>query len=81
MNVGDEANVGTEANTGENVYEVNEVEMPPDECEIGALEESPISFTLSGLNERLRRHDQSDEESTSSGDSAMQSPRSKPGDG
>ena len=51
MNVGDEANVGTEANTGENVYEVNEVEMPPDECEIGALEESPISVRLRGPNE------------------------------
>ena len=29
--------------------EVNEAEMPPDEEEIGTLEESPISFRLSGL--------------------------------
>ena len=29
--------------------EVSEAEMPPDEEEIGTLEESPISFRLSGL--------------------------------
>ena len=52
--------------------------MPPDEREIGALEESPILFWLSGTNERLRRHDQSNEESASSADSIVQSPRRKP---
>ena len=37
--------------------EVSEVEMRPDEREIRALEESSISFWLSGPNERLsRRH-------------------------
>ena len=43
--------------------EVSEAEMPLDEREIGALEESLISFWLSGPNERLSWHDHSDEES------------------
>ena len=51
--------------------------MPPNEREIGALEESPISFRLSGLNEQLSRFDQSDEEPTSSADLVVQSPRRK----
>ena len=38
-----------------------EAEMPPDEREIGSLAESPISFRLSGPNERLSRFDQSEE--------------------
>ena len=58
--------------------EVNEVEMPPREREIRALEESSISFWLSGPNERLSRHGQSEEEPTSSVDSAVQSPHRKP---
>mgnify|MGYP000456306078 CR=1 FL=1 len=58
--------------------EVSEAKMPPDECEIRSLEESPILFRLSGPNERLSRHDQSDVEMTSSVDSAVQSPRRKP---
>ena len=33
--------------------EVNEAEMPPDELEIGTLEESSISFRLSELNGQL----------------------------
>ena len=37
------------------------------------LEESLISFWLSGPNERLSQYDQSDEEPMSSGDSAMHS--------
>ena len=52
--------------------------MTPDERKIGALEESPISFQLSGPNERLRRHDQPDEESASSEDSVVQSQHKKP---
>ena len=48
--------------------EFNEVEMPQDQGEIGALEESSISFQLSGPNERPCRHDQFDEEPTSSVD-------------
>ena len=36
--------------------EVNEAEMPPGEEEIGSLEESPISFLLSGPNEKLIRN-------------------------
>ena len=58
--------------------EVSEAEMPPDEREIGTLDESPISFRLSGPNERLSRFDQSEEESASSGDSVVLSPRRKP---
>ena len=58
--------------------EVNEVGMPLDEEKIKALEESPISFRLSGLNERLSRNDQSDEDPTSSGDSIVHSLRQKP---
>ena len=58
--------------------EVNEAEMPLDEHEIRALKESLISFPLSGPNERLSRHDQSDKESSSSAYSAVQSPRRKP---
>ena len=41
------------------------------------LDESPISFRLSGSNERLGRFDQSEEESASSGDSTVHSPRRK----
>ena len=52
--------------------------MPPDERETETLEESPVSFRLSGPNERLSRFDQSDEEPTSSGDSAVHSPCKKP---
>ena len=57
--------------------EVSEAQMPPDEPEIGIREESPISFRFSGPNGRLSRYDQSDEESASSGDSAVHSPRKK----
>ena len=57
--------------------EVSEGEMPPDERKIGALEESLISFRLSGPNERLSQHDQLDEEPTSSAESLVQSPRRK----
>ena len=57
--------------------EVNEAEMPLKGEEIRALEESPISFRLSGPNERLSRHDQSDEQSASSGDSIVHSPQPK----
>ena len=53
--------------------EVGEAEMPLDEEEIRALEESLISFRLSGPNERLSGNDQS----ASSGDSTVQSPRRK----
>ena len=53
--------------------------MPLDECEIGTLDDSPISFQLSGPNERLGRFDdQFDEKPASTGDSAMHSPRRKP---
>ena len=58
--------------------EVSEAEMPPDERETETLEESPVSFRLSGANERLSRFDQSNEESASSGDSVVHSPRRKP---
>ena len=58
--------------------EVSEAEMPLDKGDIGSLEESLISFRLSGPNERLSRNDQSDEESASSGDSIVHSPRQKP---
>ena len=54
--------------------EVSEAEMPPDEREVETLEESPTSFRLSGLNERLSRFDQSNEELASSADSAVHSP-------
>ena len=37
--------------------EVSEAEMPPDEHETGALEESMISFQLSGPDEQLSRFD------------------------
>ena len=52
--------------------------MPRDEGDIGALEESLISFTLTGLNERMSRRDKSNAESVSNGDTVMQSPRRKP---
>ena len=52
--------------------EVSEAEMPLDEHEIETLEESPISFRLSGPNEQLSRFDQLDEKSASSADSAVQ---------
>ena len=58
--------------------EVSKDEMPPDEREVETLEESLISFRLSGLNERLSWVDQSDEESASSGDSVVHFPRRKP---
>ena len=59
--------------------EVSEAEMPLDEREIGTLDESTISFRLSEPNERLGRFEnQSEEESASSGDSAVHSPRRKP---
>ena len=58
--------------------EVSEAEMPPDECEIETLDESPISFRLSGPNPKLGRFDKSDEEPASSGDSVVHSPRRKP---
>ena len=58
--------------------EVSKAEMPPEEHEIETLDESPISFRLSGPNERLSRFDQSKEEPASSRDSAMHSPRRKP---
>ena len=52
--------------------------MPPDEPEIETREESSISLRLSGSNARLSRYDQSDDEPTSSGDSAVHFPRRKP---
>ena len=55
-----------------------EAEMPLDDGEIKALEESPISFRLSEPNVRLSRHNQFDGESASSGDSIVHSPRPKP---
>ena len=58
--------------------EVSEVEMPPDEPEIATREQSSILLRLSGLNGRLSRYDQSDEEPASSGDSVVHSPRRKP---
>ena len=58
--------------------EVSEAEMPTEEPEIRTHEESPLSFRLRGPNGRLSRFDQSDEESASSGDSAVHSPRRKP---
>ena len=58
--------------------EVSDANMPQDEGDIGALEESPISFGLSGPDERLSWHDQSDVETASSGDSVVHSPRNKP---
>ena len=51
--------------------------MPPNEHEIGYLKQSPISFSLSGPNELLIRHDQLDEELASSADSTVQSPSRK----
>ena len=58
--------------------EVSKAKMPLHKREIGALEESLMSFRLSGPNERLSRHDQSDEEeSASSLDSVVQSPHRK----
>ena len=54
--------------------EVNEAEMSSNEEEIGTLEESPISFRLSGLNERLSQNYQSDNELATSGDSIVHSP-------
>ena len=54
--------------------EANEPEMIREEEEgFRTLEESLISFRLSGPNERLSQYDQSDEEPMSSGDSAMHS--------
>ena len=57
--------------------EVIEAEMPTDERKMETLDESPISFQLSGPNERLGWFDQSDEESASTGDSTVHSPRRK----
>ena len=58
--------------------EVSEAEMSPDEPEIGTYEESLISFQLSGPSGRLSWFDQSEEETMSSGDSTVHSPRRKP---
>ena len=54
--------------------EVSEDELTSDEHEIEALDESPISFWLSGPNERLGQFDQFNEKSASSRDSALHSP-------
>ena len=52
--------------------EANEREYAQvDEDEFGTLDESLISFWLSGPNERLSPNDQSDEEPTSSGHSIV----------
>ena len=59
--------------------ESNEADVPLDEREIGTHEENPISFQLRGPNGRLIRFDQFEQESASSGDSAMHSTRRKPG--
>ena len=53
-------------------------EIPLDEHEIGSLEESPISIRLNGPNERLSRHDQSDEEPARSVDPTVKSLHRKP---
>ena len=58
--------------------EVSEAEMPPNEEEIGSLEENPISFGLSGPNKELSRSSQLDDDPASSGDSIMHSPHPKP---
>ena len=58
--------------------EASEAEMPRDEGDIRALQESLILFRLSGLNERQGRRNQSDTETESSGDSALHSPCRKP---
>ena len=52
-------------------YEASEAKMPLDEREIGTLDESSISFQLSGPNGRLSPFDQSEEESASSGESVV----------
>ena len=49
-----------------------------EEEDIGTLEESSISFRLSGPNEELSQNDQVNEESVSSIDSAVHSPRKEP---
>ena len=46
--------------------------------EAGTQDESPESLRLSGPNERLSRLDQSDDETASSGDSVVLSPRKEP---
>ena len=48
--------------------EVSDAEMPPHERETESLEESPVSFRISGPTEPLSRFDQSDEEPASTGD-------------
>ena len=58
-------------------YEASEAKMPLDEREIGTLDESLISFQLSGTSGRLSPFDQSEEESTSRGDSVVLSPCKK----
>ena len=57
--------------------EASEPEMirAEDEEGFGTLDESPISFRLSGLHEQPSRNDQSDDKPTSSGDWALFSPR------
>ena len=58
--------------------EVNEPETNREEEEarnFGSLGETLISFRLNGLNEQMSRNDQSDEESASSRDSIVHSPR------
>ena len=49
-----------------------------DEEDIGTLEESLISFSLSGPNEELSWEDQQNEELTSNEDSIVRSPLKKP---
>ena len=60
--------------------EASEPEMilAEEEEDYGTLEESLISFRLSGPNERLSRNDQSDDEPGSSGDSTVLSLREEP---
>ena len=61
--------------------EVSEAEMPLDEHETETLEESPVSFWLTGPNERQTRFNQSDEDPLSSGDSAVIPRAGSRGDG
>ena len=58
--------------------EVSEAEMTPDKRKIESLDESPISFRLSGPNKRLGRFDLCNEEQVSSGDSVVHSLCIKP---
>ena len=56
----------------------SEADLPPDEEEIRALEERPISFRLSWPNERPSQKDHSIEESVSSKHSVVLFPRQVP---